>query len=329
VLEGVLERITYANEETGYTIARVATERTGPDLLTVVGPLLGAQVGESLRLTGRWSSHPKYGKQFQVHSYTTVLPATIQGIRRYLGSGLIKGIGPMMGERMVAHFGTDILTIIEQQPGRLIEVHGLGPKRTQRIADAWEEQKAIKEVMVFLPGVGVSTSLAVRIYKRYADESIPIVRAEPYRLASEVWGIGFKTADTIAEAVGIPHDSPERIKAGLQYTLSQAADNGHCYLPEPDLIRDAAKILEVDRERIVPCLEELVVEDGVVRESVRASRDPSGSSVPAIYLVPFHRAERSLAAGILDLLNTSQERLPAFAQVDWQKALGWLLRADV
>ena len=165
VLEAVLERITYANEDTGYTIARVATERTGPDLLTVVGPLLGAQVGESLRLTGRWSSHPKYGKQFQVDSFTTVLPATIQGIRRYLGSGLIKGIGPMMAERMVAHFGTDILTIIEEQPGRLIEVHGLGPKRTQRIADAWEEQKAIKEVMVFLSGIGVSTSLAVRIYK--------------------------------------------------------------------------------------------------------------------------------------------------------------------
>ena len=186
VLEAVLERITYANEDTGYTIARVATERTGPDLLTVVGPLLGAQVGESLRLTGRWSSHPKYGKQFQVDSFTTVLPATIQGIRRYLGSGLIKGIGPMMAERMVAHFGTEILTIIEEQPGRLIEVHGLGPKRTRRIADAWEEQKAIKEVMVFLSGIGVSTSLAVRIYKAYADDSISVVRSEPYRLASKV-----------------------------------------------------------------------------------------------------------------------------------------------
>jgi exodeoxyribonuclease V alpha subunit len=179
VLEAVLERITYANEETGYTIARVATDRTGPDLLTVVGPLLGAQVGESLRLTGRWSTHPKYGKQFQVDSFTTVLPATIQGVRRYLGSGLIKGIGPMMAERMVAHFGTDILTIIDEQPDRLIEVHGLGPKRTQRIADAWEEQKQIKEVMVFLSGIGVSTSLAVRIYKAYADDSISVVRSEP------------------------------------------------------------------------------------------------------------------------------------------------------
>jgi exodeoxyribonuclease V alpha subunit len=324
VLEGVLERITYANEETGYTIARVATERTGPDLLTVVGPLLGAQVGESLRLTGRWSSHPKYGKQFQVHSYTTVLPATIQGIRRYLGSGLIKGIGPMMAERMVAHFGTDILTIIEQQPGRLVEVHGLGPKRTQRIADAWEEQKAIKEVMVFLSGIGVSTSLAVRIYKAYADDSISVVRSEPYRLASEVWGIGFKTADTIAQAVGLPHDSPERIKAGLQYTLSQAADNGHCYLPEPDLIGEATKILQVDQELIGPCLDELVSEEGVVREQLPASDDPTGSTVAAVYLVPFQRAERSLAGGLTDLLNSSQERLPAFTEVDWQKALGWL-----
>jgi len=324
VLEAVLERITYANEDTGYTIARVATERTGPDLLTVVGPLLGAQVGESLRLTGRWSSHPKYGKQFQVDSYTTVLPATIQGIRRYLGSGLIKGIGPTMAERMVAHFGVDILSIIEAQPGRLIEVHGLGPKRTKRITDAWEEQKAIKEVMVFLSGVGVSTSLAVRIYKRYAQDSIAVVRSEPYRLASEVWGIGFRTADTIAQAVGIPHDCPQRIKAGLQYTLSQAADNGHCYLPEPALIRESAKILEVDQELIDPCLDELVTDEGVVREVVPDSRDRTAGTVAAVYLVPFHRAERSLASGLSDLLNSPAERLPWFAQVDWPKALGWL-----
>jgi exodeoxyribonuclease V alpha subunit len=326
VLEAVLERITYADEDTGYTIARVATERTGPDLLTVVGALLGAQVGESLRLTGRWGSHPKYGKQFQVDSFTTVLPATIQGIRRYLGSGMIKGIGPMMAERMVTHFGIEILDIIEEQPGRLIEVHGLGPKRTKRIADAWEEQKAIKEVMVFLSGVGVSTSLAVRIYKTYADSSISVVRDEPYRLASEVWGIGFKTADTIAQAVGIPHDSPQRIKAGLQYTLSQAADNGHCYLPEPDLVREATKILEVDQELIGPCLDQLVTEEGVVREPLPASDAADANTVAAVYLVPFHRAERSLAAGLMDLLHSRHERLAAFAQVDWDKALGWLHR---
>jgi exodeoxyribonuclease V alpha subunit len=325
VLEAVLERITYANEDTGYTIARVATERTGPDLLTVVGPLLGAQVGESLRLTGRWSSHPRYGRQFQVHSYATVLPATIQGIRRYLGSGMIKGIGPVMAERMVAHFGTEILAIIEQEPGRLTEVHGLGPKRTQRIGDAWQEQKAIKDVMVFLAGVGVSTSLAVRIYKKYAGESIAVVRNEPFRLASEVWGIGFKTADTIAKAVGIPHDSPQRIQAGLQYTLSQASDDGgHCYLPEPNLIREAAKILGVGTELIGPRLDELVAGEGAVREPVPASGNTFGSAIPAVYLVPLHRAECSLAGGLVDLLHSRHERLPVFTRADWDKALGWL-----
>jgi len=320
VLEAVLERVTYANEETGYTIARVATERSGPDLLTVVGPLLGAQVGESLRLAGRWTSHPRYGRQFEVRSYTTVLPATIQGIRRYLGSGMIKGIGPVMAGRMVDHFGTDILRVIEEEPARLVEVPGVGPKRTKLVAAAWEEQKAIKEVMVFLQGVGVSTSLAVRIYKKYQDGAIDVVRHEPYRLAADVWGIGFKTADTIAQAVGIPHDSPERIKAGLQYSLSEATDDGHCFLPAPNLITDAEKILEVGRELITPCLEELVAAEGVVREKV-----PLGDNeVPAVYLVPFHRAERSLASGLADLLHASPDRMAAFQQVDWERALTWL-----
>src|SRR4051794_30299952 len=176
MLDAVLERITYANEETGYTIARVATDRSGSDLLTVVGALLGVQPGESLRLVGRWASHPRYGRQFEVESFTTVLPATIQGIERYLGSGLIKGIGPRTAGRIVGHFGVDTLRVIEEAPGRLVEVAGLGPKRTAMIGRAWEEQKAIKEVMVFLQGVGVSTSLAVRIYKKYGDGSISVVR---------------------------------------------------------------------------------------------------------------------------------------------------------
>src|SRR5205814_2655832 len=179
---------------------------SGTDLLTVVGSLLGVQPGESLRLVGRWGSHPKYGRQFEVHSFTTVLPATVQGIERYLGSGLIKGIGPRMAARIVAHFGADTLRVIEEEAGRLVEVPGLGPKRTTMIGTAWEEQKAIKEVMVFLQGVGVSTSLAVRIYRKYGDASISVVRNEPYRLAADVWGIGFKTADTIAQAVGLRHD---------------------------------------------------------------------------------------------------------------------------
>ncbi|MFE2476399.1 ATP-dependent RecD-like DNA helicase [Streptomyces sp. NPDC059389] len=324
VVEGVLERITYANEESGYTVARVDTGRGSGDLLTVVGSLIGAQPGESLRMEGRWGSHPQYGKQFTVENYRTVLPATIQGIRRYLGSGLIKGIGPKIADRIVEHFGTDTLDVIEEAPKRLIEVPGLGPKRTKLIGAAWEEQKAIKEVMVFLQGVGVSTSIAVRIYKKYADASISVVKNQPYRLAADVWGIGFLTADRIAQAVGIPHDSPERVKAGLQYALSQSTDQGHCFLPEERLIADGVKLLQVDTGLVIECLAELAADpEGVVRESVP---DPQGGPDPltAVYLVPFHRAELSLVGQVRRLLNAEDDRMPGFRDVDWDKAFGWL-----
>ncbi|MGW9675816.1 SF1B family DNA helicase RecD2 [Streptomyces koyangensis] len=324
VLEAVLERITYANEENGYTVARVDTGRGGGDLLTVVGALLGAQPGEALRMEGRWGSHPQYGKQFTVENYTTVLPATVQGIRRYLGSGLIKGIGPRIADRITEHFGVDTLDVIETDAKRLVEVPGLGPKRTKMIAAAWEEQKAIKEVMVFLQGVGVTTSIAVRIYKKYGDASISVVRNQPYRLAADVWGIGFLTADRIAQAVGIPHDSPDRVKAGLQYALSQSSDQGHVYLPEDRLIADAVKLLQVDTGLVIDCLGELAAdEEGVVREKVPG---PDGEPVTAVYLVPFHRAEVSLAAQLLRLLRAPDDRMPAFRDVDWEKALGWLAR---
>ncbi|MFC9644926.1 ATP-dependent RecD-like DNA helicase [Streptomyces mirabilis] len=335
VVEGVLERITYANEENGYTVARVDTGRGAGDLLTVVGALLGAQVGESLRMEGRWGSHPQYGKQFTVENYTTVLPATVQGIRRYLGSGLVKGIGPIFADRITQHFGLDTLQIIEEEPKRLIEVPGLGPKRTKKIADAWEEQKAIKEVMLFLQTVEVSTSIAVRIYKKYGDASISIVKNQPYRLAADVWGIGFLTADKIAQSVGIPHDSPERVKAGLQYALSQSADQGHCFLPEEQLIADAVKLLQVDTGLVIECLAELaeptqdedepggVREPGVVREKVPGP-DGGPDTVTAVYLVPFHRAELSLSAQLLRLLRTTEDRMPGFHDVAWDKALTWL-----
>jgi len=319
-LEAVLERITYANEENGYTVARVAM-RGSSDLTTVVGNLLGAQPGESLRMRGVWKSHPQFGKQFEVRDHTTVLPATIQGIRRYLGSGLIKGIGPKMAARIVAHFDLDTLRVIEEEPARLIEVPGLGPKRTAMIGRAWEEQKAIKEVMLFLQGVGVSTSIAVRIYKTYKDASISVVKNEPYKLAGDVWGIGFKTADKIAQALGIPHDSPQRVKAGLQFTLSEASEEGHCYLPEAELVAKATEILGVEATLAATCLEELSHEEGVVREYLPG---PDGQQVAAVYLVPFHRAEVSLANSLLRLLHAPHERLPSFATVDWVAALTWL-----
>ncbi|MBB4929836.1 exodeoxyribonuclease V alpha subunit [Lipingzhangella halophila] len=320
VLEGVLERITYANEETGYTVARIDDGRSG-ELTTAVGALLGAHPGESLRMEGRWGSHPQYGRQFTVENYTTVLPATVQGVRRYLGSGLVKGIGPRLAERIVAYFGAGALDVIEQTPERLIEVPNLGPKRTKLIAEAWEEQKAIKEVMVFLQGIEVSTSLAVRIYKKYGDASISTVRNEPYKLATDVWGIGFKTADTIAQSVGIPHDSPQRVKAGIQFTLSESTSDGHCYLPEEKLISEAVKILQVDSGLVIDCLAELVAEEGVLTEKVPG---PDGEPRTAVYLVPFQRAETALAAQLRTLLTCDTDRMSAFAGVDWDKALGWL-----
>jgi exodeoxyribonuclease V alpha subunit len=332
VLDGVLERVTFSNPETGYTIARIAPDRgtgRGPvsadtELITVVGPLLGAQIGESLRLRGRWTSHLKFGRQFEVQSYTTVLPATEQGIRRYLGSGLIKGIGPVMAERMVSHFGTDIMHIIDGEPDRLVEVPGLGPKRSARIKDAWAEQKAIKEVMIFLQGVGVSTSLAVKIYKKYGDESIGTVKQQPYRLAADIWGIGFKTADTIAASVGIARDSPERIKAGLAYTLSEATDNGHCYLPEHVLIADATKILGVPENLIVPLIPDLAAEELAVRDELPVPGAAGVGQLQAVYLPPFYHSERSLGASLSRLLSSRADRLEAFQAVDWEKALDWL-----
>ncbi len=323
VLNGVLEHITYTNEDTGYTVARVATERGG-DPVTVVGPLLGAQAGEHLHLEGRWRNHPLYGRQFEVRSYRAVLPATVQGIRRYLGSGLIRGIGPKMAERIVDQFGTDTLRVLEEDPGRLRSVPGLGPTRTAMIEQAWEEQKAIKDVMVFLQGVGVSTSLAVRIYKAYHEEAIKVVTHAPYRLATDVWGIGFKTADKIAQGVGIAYDSGERVKAGLQFTLSQASELGHCYLPEPELVARASEILGVRPALAQTCLDELVRQQGVIRDPVPIPGFDDG--VHGIYLVPFHRAEVSLAAGLLRLKAAPEQadRLPMFRTVDWSAAFTWL-----
>jgi exodeoxyribonuclease V alpha subunit len=323
VLEATLERITFANPQTGYTVARVDTGRGG-DLVTVVGSLLGAHPGETVRLRGRWGAHPQFGRQFQVEDYTTVLPATAQGIRRYLGSGLVKGIGPKLAERIVDHFGADALRVIEEEPGRLAEVPTLGPKRTRLITTAWEEQRAVKEVMVVLQGLGVSTSLAVRIFKQYGEHSVRVVREEPYRLAAEVWGIGFRTADTIAAAVGIPHDSTERIEAGLQHVLSEATGQGHCFLPQSDLVARAVEMLQVPAVLVGHCLALLVADANVVREEFPAA--DGGPPTVAYYLVPFHRAEVSLAAGLRRLASADADLMPAFADADWDAALSWLHR---
>ena len=310
-MEGTVERITFYNEENGYTVARFQP-RGKRYLVTVVGNLMGVHVGESLRLHGRWTVHPQYGKQFEIESYTVQMPATIEGIRKYLGSGLIKGIGPVTAERIVKHFGLETLDVIEKEPERLIEVPGVGKKRVAMIQRAWEEQKAIKEIMLFLQAHGVSTGLAVKIYKTYGDASISVVKHEPYRLARDVYGIGFLTADKIARAVGIAHDAPQRIAAGVEHVLSTFSDDGHVFARRPELVRKAAEILEVDPDRVEWAIEELAAEGQLYVED------------EAVYLRPFYYAELGVANRLRTMLNVERSRLAAFRDVDWGRAFAYL-----
>ncbi|HET9221703.1 MAG TPA: AAA family ATPase, partial [Roseiflexaceae bacterium] len=314
-LEAILERITYHNDENGYTVARV-TPRGKSYLVTIVGKLLGVQVGESLELDGRWVDHPEHGRQFEVERYRSVLPATVEGIRRYLGSGLIKGVGPVTAKRIAETFGAYTLQVIDNEPSRLREVPGLGPKRVERIMRAWEEQQQIKAIMLFLQELQITPGLAVRIYKQYGEQSLSIVRTMPYRLADDIYGIGFLTADKIAAAMGIPHDSPQRIGAGLRYTLSQAAEDGHCYLPREELVERGARLLEVDERDVAATLEAIVITREVYVETWDGER--------LVYLLPFARAERAVAEHIHDLLRAPSAIAPFFRDANWPRVFAHL-----
>ena len=254
-LRGVIERITFHNEENGYTVAKLAPEMPTPQLprwqknAPIVGNMVGVNVGEAVELRGSWEMHPQYGKQFSVSAMRTVLPATVAGIERYLGSGLIRGVGPVTAKRVVAHFGERTLDIIEGEPERLSEVGGVGRKRVSMIRAAWAEMKAIKEVMIFLQGHGVSAGLATKIYKRYGDDAIAIVQQDPYRLAEDIFGIGFVTADRIAGALGIEGDAPQRIAAGVAFALEKAGGEGHVYLPSTELVAQAGGLLDAGPEK--------------------------------------------------------------------------------
>lgn len=268
-LRGIVERITFHNEENGYTVAKLVPEgapsyMVGRDReIAIIGNMPGINIGESLELLGKWTIHGEYGKQFVVEKMRAVLSATIAGMEKYLGSGLIKGIGPVMAKRITSTFGVETLDIIEQTPQRLLETPGIGRKRVQMIITAWAEQRAIKEVMIFLQSNGVSTSLATKIYKHYGDQSIAIVKDDPYRLARDIWGIGFLTADKIAQALGLALDDPKRIAAGVAYTLSQASDDGHVYLPTAELIKQTGELISVPPNQIGAAILNLQATDQV------------------------------------------------------------------
>ena len=320
-LEGVLERVVFANEENAWSVVRL-TVPGQREPVTAVGNLLGVQPGENLRLTGSWIQDPKYGRQFRVASYATIAPATLAGIEKYLGSGLIRGIGKGLASRLVQCFGLDTLEVIEERPERLREVEGIGPQRTAAILRAWAEQRDIKQVMVFLQSHGVSTQYAIKIYKVYGAQAVEIVRANPYRLATDIYGIGFKTADKIATALSIPRDAPQRIAAGVLYLLGQAADRGHLFLPKKELLEEAKELLEAEPWRVEQALAELAETKDVVVEPLSAA--PEDPSEAAVYLKALHTAEEGIAARLHTLLV--QQTLPF--EIDVERALEWFEKSE-
>jgi exodeoxyribonuclease V alpha subunit len=326
-LSGSIERITYYNPENGYTVLRLRPEvsqhqRTpglGFDgLATVVGNLPELTPGEHLRLQGQWDTHPKHGTQFKAEICEQTLPASVAGIESYLGSGMIKGIGPRLAERIVACFKEETFEIIEQSPQRLLEVPGIGLDRTGKITAAWEEQKHVKEIMVFLHAHGVSTNLAVKIYKTYGDASLATVKNNPYQLERDIYGVGFKTADRIAQALGLALDHPSRIEAGIVFALNELINDGHVYAPREMLSERAIELLGVSPELIAPALERLAQDERIHPDLVpfqdkagatatKGIAEPqAGYGASVIYLTPLYFGEKGVAERLKALVGAAR-----------------------
>lgn len=288
-LAGVLERITFQNPDNGFTVARLQPAGVAAEAVTVVGALSGVGVGASLAMVGQWRQDGRHGRQFVVVSYRVVQPDTLIGIEKYLGSGMIKGIGPSYAARIVAHFGLETLAVLEQEPERLREVAGLGGKRVEAIGRAWREHRDLHEVMVFLQGHDISAALAVKIYRTYGRDSLAVVRANPYRLAEEIWGVGFRSADRVALSLGMSPLDHRRARAGLLFVLNEAAGEGHCYLEQVDLVNQCADLLGTQPDLVEAELPRLVVDERLVLSSAK------------VYLAQLYHAETGVAAGLLRL----------------------------
>ena len=285
-LRCVVERITYQSD--GYSVLKCAAKGHS-DLVAVVGTMPDTHVGAVLTLAGHWKIDSKYGRQFEVVTFEETLPATVYGIEKYLGSGLIKGIGPKFARLIVSQFGKDTLEVIETDPDQLISVPNIGRKRVENIKRGWAEQKEIKNIMLFLQGKDVSTAHATRIYKQYGAESIKVVEENPYKLADDIWGIGFKTADTIAGKLGIEKDRFIRLRSGLLYTQNKLAEDGHCYGTREQLMETGAKLLEVDESLLSKTLDEMARTNDVVTCQTPANNGAAPET--AIYLPPFFYSE--------------------------------------
>jgi exodeoxyribonuclease V alpha subunit len=309
-LRGTLERIVYTNEENHYTVGALLPEGQR-ETVAVVGNLAGVQCGETLQLEGQWTFHRQFGRQFKVEKYETVLPSSVTGLKKYLGSGLIKGIGPKFAERIVAHFGEQTLEVIDQFSGKLRDVEGIGPQRARQIKEAWNAQKMIREVMIFLQTYGIGASHAAKIFKLYGPESIHIVRQNPYRLAEDVYGIGFKTADQIAHNVGIPTDSAFRVRAGIKHVLQSVQDEGHTCFPQDQLARETTALLG-----------EGVVEAAVRQEIVALANEGELKIEPEqdlVFLAGLHRAEEGVAQCVVEIIRAPH----ALPPIVIEKAVKW------
>ncbi len=309
-LSGLIERVTFFNEENGFAVLKVKA-KGHRDQVTVVGPLPSVSAGEWLTAEGRWVQDREFGQQFRAEMLTSTAPTTREGIEKYLGSGMVKGIGPVYAKKLVEKFAEQIFDVIETQSARLEEIEGIGPKRRMRIKDAWAEQKVIRNIMVFLHSNGVSTSRAVRIYKTYGENAVETVRNNPYALAKDIHGIGFKTADQIAQKIGVPHDSLIRACAGLSHVLLEATGNGHCALPLELLLDEAGKLLLVDEKITGAALAKTLSDGDLVQERINDQE--------LVFLPSLKRAEEGIARRIKNLCALP----PAYPPIDFAKAVEW------
>jgi exodeoxyribonuclease V alpha subunit len=311
VLAGLVERVTYHNAENGFCVLRIKA-RGQRDLVTVIGHAAAISAGEWITASGDWVNDPSHGQQFKARFMRCSAPTSIDGIEKYLSSGMIRGIGPVYAQKMVRAFGEKVFDIIEAEPDRLREVDGIGRVRAQRITAAWAEQKIVREIMVFLHSHGVGTARAVRIYKTYGSDAIQIMTENPYRLARDIRGIGFKTADAIAMKLGIEKNAIVRVHSGISYALTEAMDEGHCGLPTEELAPLAVELLEVPKELVQTALDLELAEGTVIADAV--------GDTPCVFLAGLHRAEKVIAERILHLANGP---LP-WPNIDPEKALPWI-----
>ncbi|RPH48645.1 MAG: ATP-dependent RecD-like DNA helicase, partial [Desulfobacteraceae bacterium] len=319
LLTGRIEKITYTSEETGYAVAKVIVQGR-KDPVTVVGNLLSPVPGETLTMKGEWTKHPKFGEQFKVSEFSSAAPESLAGIEKYLGSGIVKGIGPVMAERIVKKFGIKTLDIIEKDTFKLSSVEGIGEKRIAMIKKAWDEQKEIRNLMIFIHAYGLGAGYAVKIFRKYGNRAMAVMKENPYRLAVDISGIGFITADSIGAKLGFSKDSKERVESGIVYALFTLSEEGHVYYPLPALIENCAAMLDVEREDVKKGIDAAAASGKIVIEELAGDIEKTREEGRGVFLVKYHYCE----AGISKLLKIIVDSAKSFRNADPEKAIEWV-----